>query len=191
MPGNEEASGEMDQVVKLSTSPAGSSSRRAAGWRRIAFSSGGEDEVAAELGDEERPDAEAVAREEELPLAPVPDGEGEVAVQPVEAGGAPLRVGLCDHLGVARGREPVAEALELRLQLDVVVDLAVLHHPVAAVLAPQRAGRRRRGRRWRGGCSSSRSARRGRGPCRRGRGGGARRPWSAGAPAGASASGRA
>ncbi len=47
----------------------------------------GEDEVAAELGNEERPHAEAVAGEEELLLAPVPDGEGEVAVQAVEAAG--------------------------------------------------------------------------------------------------------
>ena len=62
---------------------------------------GGEADVAAELGEEQRPDAEAVARQQQLlPLA-VPDGDREVAVEALEAAGAPLLVGVRDHLGVA------------------------------------------------------------------------------------------
>ena len=99
---------------------------------------GGEDEVSADLGDEQWADPEAVAGEEELALASVPDREGEVAVHPVEASRAPLLVGLGDHLGVASGGEAMAQILELRDQLDVVVDLAVLHHPVPAVFVRER-----------------------------------------------------
>ena len=99
---------------------------------------GREAEVAAELGEEERSHAEPVAREEELFLLTVPDGEREVAVQALQAVRAPLGVRVRDHLGVGRGREAVAERLELLRQLDVVVDLAVLHHPVAARLVGER-----------------------------------------------------
>ena len=152
MPGNEEASGEMHQVVKLDEP----GRVELAPGRRVAEDRlllGGEDEVAAELGDEQRAHAEAVAGEEELLLAAVPDGEGEVAVHPVEAGGPHSAYAWAItsvSLVVARPR-----GLELGPELDVVVDLAVLHHPVAAVLA--RTGPRPRGRRWRDGCSSSRS----------------------------------
>ena len=99
---------------------------------------GREAEVAAELGDEERPDAEPVAREEELFLLTIPDGEREVSVQALQAVRAPLGVRVRDHAGVGGGREAVAERLELLRQLDVVVDLAVLHHPVAARLVGER-----------------------------------------------------
>ena len=93
-----------------------------------------EADVAPELGEEQRPHAEAVARQQHLlPLA-VPDGDGEVSVQAIEEARAPLLVGVRDHLGVARRREPVPELPQLVHQLDVVVDLAVLHHPVAPAL---------------------------------------------------------
>ena len=99
---------------------------------------GAEDEIAVELREEERPHAEAVARDEDLLRLPVPDGEGEVAVQPVQAVGPPLLVRMREDLSVRRGLEAMAERAELVLQLDVVVDLAVLHHPVAPALARER-----------------------------------------------------
>ena len=99
---------------------------------------GAEDEIAVELREEERPDAEAVPRDEDLLRLPVPDREREVAVQPREAVDAPLVVGMGEHLRVGRRLEPVAQRAQLVLELDVVVDLAVLHHPVAAALVRER-----------------------------------------------------
>src|SRR5262249_6682565 len=97
-----------------------------------------ERKIAPELGDEERPYAEAVASKEQLSSLPVPDGDREVPVEALQASRAPLLVRVGDHLGVARRRESVAEAPQFRLQLDVVVDLAVLHDPVPAVLVGER-----------------------------------------------------
>ena len=42
----------------------------------------GKAEVASEPGEEQRPHAESVAREEELPPLAIPDRDGEVAVEP-------------------------------------------------------------------------------------------------------------
>ena len=97
----------------------------------------GEDEVAAELGEEERPHAEAVAREEELAARRSQTANAKSPFSR-EAVGAPL--------ARTRGRSPpcrssceaMPERLELVPQLDVVVDLAVLHHPEAAVLVEER-----------------------------------------------------
>ena len=126
------AGGETDQVVNVSTSARGSSSRRAAGWRSSAFASDAKRNVAACSEQEERSDAEAVAREEEL--ARSSRSQTANAKSPFsrrEAVGAPLLVRVGDDLGVAVRLEPVAEHLELAAELEVVVDLAVLHHPEA------------------------------------------------------------
>ena len=95
---------------------------------------GGEAEVAAEVRKEERPDAEAVTGEEELAPLAVPDGKRKVPVQAQEELGTPLLVGVSDHLGVRAGRKGVTEPLQLLAELDVVVELAVLHDPEAAAL---------------------------------------------------------
>jgi len=98
----------------------------------------GEQQDVAGPGDEQRPDAETVAGQEERSRLAVPDGEGELAVEPLDAAVAPLLVGVDDDLGVAAGAEDVAEALELGGQLGVVEDLAVEDDPVAAVLGAER-----------------------------------------------------
>ena len=99
---------------------------------------GREADVAVVLREEERTHAEAVARQQRLARLPVPDRDREVSVEALEAADAPLRVGLRDHLGVGGGREPASEPFQLGAQFDVVVDLAVLHHPVARALVAQR-----------------------------------------------------
>ena len=97
-----------------------------------------EAQVPVELGEEQWPYAEAVASEEELLLAPIPNREREVAVQMVEAVHTPLVVRVRDDLGVRGGLEAMSELTKLPLELDVVVDLAVLHDPVPAVLVRER-----------------------------------------------------
>src|SRR5436190_1907896 len=92
----------------------------------------GEAEVVADPRHEERADAESVSCQNELAGQRVPDGEGKVAVEAVEAAGSPAGISVCEHLRIGSGREVVAEPLELTAQLDVVVDLAVLYHPVAS-----------------------------------------------------------
>ncbi len=99
---------------------------------------GAEDQVAVGLGEEQRANAEAVAREEQLARLSIPDRDREVAVEAVEAPRSPLLVRVSDDLGVGRRREHVPERAQLVLQLDVVVDLAVLHDPVPAILGRER-----------------------------------------------------
>ena len=77
----------------------------------------------------ERLHAEAVAGAEEPPRARVVEREGPHAVEAGERLGAPFRVGGEQHLGVRAGVEGVPEALQLRPQLDVVEDLAVVGDP--------------------------------------------------------------
>ena len=89
-------------------------------------------------GEEERTHAEAIPRQEELLALPIPDREREVAVQALEEVRPPLLVRVGDHLRIRLRREAVAERLELLAKLDVVVDLAVLHHPEAPALVGDR-----------------------------------------------------
>ena len=56
---------------------------------------------------EQRLLADAVARQQQLLAAPVPEREREHAVQVLDAGGAVLLVEVRDHLGVALRREVV------------------------------------------------------------------------------------
>ena len=99
---------------------------------------GREAEIAAVRREEERPHSEAIPRQKELLALPIPDREREVAVQTLEEGRPPLLVRVGDHLRIRLRREAVAERLELLAQLDVVVDLAVLHHPEAPALVGDR-----------------------------------------------------
>src|SRR5262249_31941984 len=84
--------------------------------------------------------AESVAGGEQLALPAIPDGEGEHAVEPVHAGGAPLFVGAEDHLGVAPRAEAVALPLQLSEQFDVVVDLAGIGQGETTIVADHGLG---------------------------------------------------
>ena len=86
----------------------------------------------------DRPHAGAVARQHQALTARVPDGEGEVAVERLDAIGTPLLVEMDDDLGVGRRLEHVAAGDQLGAQLDVVEDLAVEGDPNGAVLVAHR-----------------------------------------------------
>jgi hypothetical protein len=90
-----------------------------------------EDERAARAGPDERLDAQAVACNEQRPIAVVPDREGEHPREALDAAAPPLEVRLEDDLGVAVGLEASAARGELADELAAVVDLAVEdeHHP--------------------------------------------------------------
>ena len=87
---------------------------------------------------EQGPDAHPVAGQEELRSLRVPDGNGELAIQMVQAAGAMLLVQVQDDFGVGIGREAVAAASSSAAQLHVVVDLAVEHDPQRSVLVADR-----------------------------------------------------
>ena len=94
-----------------------------------------EEEAAAVERVVERLHAEPVPRREEPPLPAVPDGERPHAVEPRDGLLAPLDEGGEQDLRVGAGAEAVASSLELGPQFAVVVDLAVVDEPVAAVRA--------------------------------------------------------
>ena len=73
-----------------------------------------------------RANAEAVAGESEAAALGLPPGEGELAVEALERGGAFELEHPQDYLGIARRRELLAPVRQLATQLDVVVDLAVV-----------------------------------------------------------------
>ena len=121
--------------------------RAAAGSRRPparALTSDAKASRAPRLAIVEGLDAEAVARGEERALPRVPDGEREHPVEPLEAVRAPAARTGQQHLGVATRTKAVPARLELRAQLDVVVDLAVEDDPEVAVVADHRLVARRR-----------------------------------------------
>jgi hypothetical protein len=108
----------------------------------------GEDHPVIVRGVEERLDAEVVAAEDELggAAATVQEGDRPHAVEPLEGCRAPLRVRLQGDLGVAPGGEPPPLRLQLRAQLAVVVDLAVVDDVETVRRPSTSAGRRCRGR---------------------------------------------
>ena len=77
----------------------------------------------------QRADAEVVPGEKEALPGGVPDGEGELAVELIDAGRAPILVKVNEHLRV-RGR---IETVPLRFQpgpeLRIIIDLAVEDDP--------------------------------------------------------------
>ena len=86
----------------------------------------------------QRLDAHAVTREEYLTSALVKHRARELPVQSLDHLLAPLLVAVHEHLGVGLGREEVARRGQLLPQLEVVVDLAVLHHPDRRILVVHR-----------------------------------------------------
>src|ERR1051325_136014 len=95
----------------------------AAGEERLHRRGGAEG--GAVVGNVERLDAVRVAPDEQPPPLRIPDREGEHAAQQLDHPLAVVPVQLEQYLGVARGAEADAEALQARAQLGVVVDLAV------------------------------------------------------------------
>src|SRR5436305_13466535 len=75
--------------------------------------------------------AEAVAREKERAFLPIPKREGPHAVETREARLAPLGVSGEDDFGVAFGTKAIAHRLELPLQLEEIINLAVEREPIA------------------------------------------------------------
>lgn len=106
---------------------------------------GGKHEAALTDVVEQRLDAGAVARQQQLLAAAVPEGEGEHALQPLQAVQSILLIGVENGFGVGRGAEAVAFAAQLATQLAVVVDFAIEGDDELAVFAFHRlvAGRRR------------------------------------------------
>ena len=86
--------------------------------------------------DEQRLDAELVARQHEAVVGLVDDGHREDAVEQAEHRRAELEVAREHDLGVAGGRELVAPPVQRAAELVGVVDLAVEDDP--DVVAPER-----------------------------------------------------
>ena len=88
-------------------------------------------------------DAQSVTRHEEGLLLAVPQGEGEHAAKALDAVDSPRFPGVHDDLGVALGVKHVAQRLQFRNELLVVVDFAIKDHHDRAVFVEQRllAGR--------------------------------------------------
>jgi hypothetical protein len=98
------------------------------------FGLGAKEESATDLGQEERPDAEAVPGEKELLLSPIPDRKGEGTVESVEAIGPPLFIAVKQYFSITAGEESMSETFELGAKLGSVVDLPVLNHPEPTIL---------------------------------------------------------
>src|SRR5258706_9255366 len=97
-----------------------------------------EEQLAVAFGVVERLDAQAIACKQHLPLARIPDGEGEHPPEAVHASGTEILVEMNDGFRVAGGAEDMAMLLEIPAQLAIVVDLAVEHDPDRAVLVGDR-----------------------------------------------------
>ena len=78
-------------------------------------------------------DAKVVARDQQALRAPVPQREGEHALQVLEHAHAVLAIGVEQRLSVAVGAEGMAARLQLAPQRGEVVDLAVEHARELAV----------------------------------------------------------
>ena len=89
--------------------------------------------VSAEV---KRLNAEAVARQEQSPFDPVPNGEGPHAIEAQQTILAPLGVGGDHDLGVGLAAEAMAQPLQLPAQLQEIVYLAVVGDPVALTVVP-------------------------------------------------------
>src|SRR5437660_3369605 len=78
----------------------------------------------------QRFDSDRVSHQHQLAPRPVVEGECEHPIQPLKTRYPPAAVRAEDYLGVGRGAKGNRlEALELSLQLRIVVDLAVEHDP--------------------------------------------------------------
>ena len=108
----------------------------AAREQRLGF--GREHQVPAHDAVEQRSHAEAVPHQKHRFRATVVDRERELAVQPVQHPGAPLLVPVHEDFRIAARAEAVSGRDQLLAELQVVVDLAVVHDEDGAVLVAQR-----------------------------------------------------
>jgi hypothetical protein len=95
------------------------------GMDEDAFKFGGEQEVSVAMGEVEGLDAEAIAGEDEALGGFCPEADGEHAAEAGETFDIPLQESVEDGLGIAVGREGVAEGLEFAAEVEVVVDFSV------------------------------------------------------------------
>ena len=132
------------QSVKIWSSAIGSISAPMPGTCQQRLHFGGEEQHALVRGVEQRTDAHPVARQHHLLPLLVPDREGEIAIEPVDAIGPHLVIKLKNDFGVGAGAEAPALGHQLVAQFDIVEDLAVEADPHRAVLYwPSAAGRRK------------------------------------------------
>ena len=97
------------------------------------FDFGGEGEAGRDDKEIKRLHPEMVARRKGNLRLLVPQDESKHAHQPVERGLAPLGPGGEQYFGVGLGVEAVPRRSELFPQFEVVVDLAIVDDPIAAV----------------------------------------------------------
>ena len=101
----------------------------------------GEAQAIADLAGVKRLDPEPVAGERDSAAFALVDGEGEHALEALDAVRAPGVVRLGDHFGVAIGEEAVAAALKLVAKLAIIVDAAVEDEVEAELRVDQRLRR--------------------------------------------------
>ena len=89
-------------------------------------------------GVEERLDAEAIPRREDRPAVLVPQHEGELAAEMVQALRAEVLVEMQGDLAVGPGAQLMSARFELALDRFIAVELAVHHDPRPAVFAGDR-----------------------------------------------------
>jgi hypothetical protein len=89
-------------------------------------------------------DAKTIARDEEHALPRVPDGEGEHAIEPVQAVFPELLVEMQQYFCVGLRDQLVPSTPELLRQLHVVVDFPVEDDPEGAIAVDHRLVARRR-----------------------------------------------
>ena len=110
----------------------------AAGMREQRLELGAEQQRVSEVGVVERLLAESVTSEQQAPVLLVPECEREHAVEPLDTARSVILVQVDDHLGVGVRCEAMAALHEIRAQLAVVVDLAVLDDLERAVFVADR-----------------------------------------------------
>ena len=98
----------------------------------------GQVQRAAVFGEEERLESEAVARGEELPGLFVPDDEGELTAQLLQAPGAQVFIEVQRDLAIGTRAETVPSLFQLRANSGEVVELAVDDDPQPPVLTCDR-----------------------------------------------------
>src|SRR5580704_7115296 len=86
----------------------------------------------------QRLDPDAIARQQQRPRSPIPDGEPEHPAETADGGGTPLLVRVNDRFRVGAGVEAVPRGLELPPQLTEVVDLAVEDGPDRSIFVVDR-----------------------------------------------------
>ncbi len=99
---------------------------------------GGKGQTARHASVKQRPDAGAVAGQQQALTRHVPQGEGELAVELIDQRVAVVFIQVHQHFGIGLRGEAMAAALQLGAQFDVIENLAVEDHPYRAVFVAHR-----------------------------------------------------